>query len=297
MQTVPGFHDDYLTRHNEQRYLLQLGFVDRLLGRLLDRLERTGMYDHTLRRRDRRPRLRLAGGRGDAPQRPPLERRGADPRAALRERSGPAQRPAGDALAQTLDVTPTIADLLGVPLGYRAEGRSAFSAAVARRRDVASPRATSARPSGISASAWIARRRAVVRRRCASSARGTGRACSQESARTATSSVATRPTGARPRRGPARASRSRGHSPTCGARPGGPGRDRGQRRGTPGRAARRRCCRERPHRGGWAKLQPHWRRHRALRGERPRAVAQGGGQPRGGVRGPWGRRLRPLARG
>jgi hypothetical protein len=32
MQTVPGFYDAYLTRHNEQRYLLQLGFVDRLLG-------------------------------------------------------------------------------------------------------------------------------------------------------------------------------------------------------------------------------------------------------------------------
>ena len=35
-----------------------------------------------------------------------------------------------DALAQTLDVTPTIADVLNVPLGYRADGRSAFSRAV-----------------------------------------------------------------------------------------------------------------------------------------------------------------------
>ena len=30
MNGVPGFHDTFLTRHNEQRYLLQLGFVDRL---------------------------------------------------------------------------------------------------------------------------------------------------------------------------------------------------------------------------------------------------------------------------
>ena len=38
MNGEPGFHDAFLTRHNEQRYLLQLGFVDRLLGRLLGRL-------------------------------------------------------------------------------------------------------------------------------------------------------------------------------------------------------------------------------------------------------------------
>ena len=34
MNGVPGFHDPFLTRHNEQRYLLQLQFVDRLIGRL-----------------------------------------------------------------------------------------------------------------------------------------------------------------------------------------------------------------------------------------------------------------------
>ena len=42
MNTVPGFHDEFLTRHNEQRYLLQLGFADRLLGRLLRRLSARG---------------------------------------------------------------------------------------------------------------------------------------------------------------------------------------------------------------------------------------------------------------
>jgi membrane-anchored protein YejM (alkaline phosphatase superfamily) len=48
MNTVPGFHDEFLTRHNEQRYLLQLGFVDRLLGRLVRQLKREGIYDDTL---------------------------------------------------------------------------------------------------------------------------------------------------------------------------------------------------------------------------------------------------------
>ena len=48
MNTVPGFHDEFLTRHNEQRYLLQLGFADRLLGQLLRQLKRAGIYDDTL---------------------------------------------------------------------------------------------------------------------------------------------------------------------------------------------------------------------------------------------------------
>ena len=48
MNGVPGFHDAFLTRHNEQRYLLQLQFVDRLVGRLIRRLKTQGMYDRTL---------------------------------------------------------------------------------------------------------------------------------------------------------------------------------------------------------------------------------------------------------
>ena len=48
MNSELAFHDRFLTRHNEQRYLLQLGFVDRLLGRLVGRLKRLGIYDDTL---------------------------------------------------------------------------------------------------------------------------------------------------------------------------------------------------------------------------------------------------------
>ena len=48
MNGVPGFHDPFLTRHNEQRYLLQLQFVDRLIGRLLEQLKSEAMYDRTL---------------------------------------------------------------------------------------------------------------------------------------------------------------------------------------------------------------------------------------------------------
>ena len=165
MNTVPGFHDEYLTRHNEQRYLLQLGFVDLLLGRLLDRLERTGMADHTA--------LIVTADHGFAWQVGVETRRSVRP-SNVEEMTpvplfvhAPGQRAGrlASPLAQTLDVAPTIADLLGVRLGYRAAGRSAFSAAVARRREVALTTRDFSATVRISASAWIARRRAVVSRR------------------------------------------------------------------------------------------------------------------------------------
>ena len=92
MQTVPGFYDDYLTHHNEQRYLLQLGFVDRLLGRLVARLKSQGMYDDTL--------IVVTADHGFAwqvgvPTRrsvKPLERGRAGPGAAVREGAAPDAR-------------------------------------------------------------------------------------------------------------------------------------------------------------------------------------------------------------
>ena len=165
MNTVPGFHDEYLTRHNEQRYLLQLGFVDRLLGRLLDRLESTGMADHTA--------LIVTADHGYAWQVDVETRRSVRP-SNVEELApvplfvhAPGQRRARveGALAQTLDVAPTIADLLGVRLGYRADGRSAFSRAVARRREVAITTRDFSATVRISGRAWKARRRAVVARR------------------------------------------------------------------------------------------------------------------------------------
>ena len=48
MNREGGYHDAFLTRHNEQRFLLQLGFVDRQVGALIRRLRRTGLYDRAL---------------------------------------------------------------------------------------------------------------------------------------------------------------------------------------------------------------------------------------------------------
>ena len=62
-------------------------------------------------------------------------------------------------------MTPTIADVLNVPLGYRADGRSVFSRAVAARRTVRIVKRDFSSVVSISKKRWIARRAAVVRRR------------------------------------------------------------------------------------------------------------------------------------
>ena len=165
MQTVPGFYDDYLTDHNEQRYLLQLGFVDRLLGRLIARLKSQDMYDDTL--------IVVTADHGFAWQVGVPTRRSVS-QSNVNE-LGPVplfvkapQQTHGrvnDALARTLDVTPTIADVLNVPLGYRADGRSAFSRAVRARREVSLTTRDFSSTVRMPAARWKAQRRAVVRRR------------------------------------------------------------------------------------------------------------------------------------
>ena len=165
MNGLPGFHDPFLTRHNEQRYLLQLGFVDRLIGRLLRRLKARGMYDNTL--------LVVTADHGIAWQ-PGVETRRSVSPSNVEELTpvplivkAPGQRRGrvSDVYARTLDVTPTIADLLGARLGYRADGSSAFGRAARRRRTVSLDTRDFSSVVRISGRRWEARRRQVVRRR------------------------------------------------------------------------------------------------------------------------------------
>ena len=85
MNTVPGFADEFVTRHDEQRYLLQLGYTDRLLGRLIRRLKSRGHLRQDADRGDRRPRDRVPVRRPDAAQRQHVQRRGAHADPVLRQ--------------------------------------------------------------------------------------------------------------------------------------------------------------------------------------------------------------------
>ena len=165
MNSVPGFHDEFLTRHDEQRYLLQLGFTDRLVGRLIRRLKSEGIYDDTL--------IVATADHGIAFQ-SGVETRRSVSMSNVEELTPipffvkkPDQRRGriSDVLARTLDVTPTIADVLGWKVGYRTDGRSAFGPATRHRRRVILNTRDFSSVVNISARRWEARRRSVVRRR------------------------------------------------------------------------------------------------------------------------------------
>jgi hypothetical protein len=165
MQTIPGFYDTYLRHHNEQRQLLQLGFADRLLGRLIARLKSQGIYDDTL--------VVVTADHGFAWKVGVETRRSVDssnvdelgPVPLIVKRPGPPRQRVSDVLARTLDVTPTIADVLNLPLGYRADGRSAFSRAVRSRRTVSIVKRDFSQVVRVSKRSWIERRAAVMARR------------------------------------------------------------------------------------------------------------------------------------
>jgi Sulfatase len=167
MNSPRGYHDRFLTQHNYQRYLLQLGFVDREIGRLLRRLVRLGIFDQTM--------IVITADHGfdwqvGVRDRRKVNERNVDEVATVPMLiKAPGQR-RGRLLRSymsTLDVTPTIADILNVRLPYRAHGRSAFSRAVRRRRVVRLPTRSFDRIIRIGARSYERRRRGNVRRRLA----------------------------------------------------------------------------------------------------------------------------------
>ncbi len=160
-----GFHDRGLTRHNYTRLLRQLGYVDHQMGRLFARLRRTGIYDDALivltadhgisfelGVADRR---RLSESNIDEVAPVPFFLKAPEQRAGRVE----------PAYVRTYDIVPTMADVLGLALPWRADGSSAFGAR-ARRRDTVRVQRRSFRGAvRIRAPAFAARRRENMRRR------------------------------------------------------------------------------------------------------------------------------------
>ena len=165
MNTTPGFHDEFLTRHNEQRYLLQLGYADRLLGRLVRRLHQQGIYDDAL--------IVVTADHGYAWESGVQTRRSVNasnveeltPIPFFVKRPGQERGTVSDAYVRTLDVASTMAGVLGYELGYRDDGVSAFGAQARRRRRVSLTVRDFSSVVSISGRRWQALRRKVIRRR------------------------------------------------------------------------------------------------------------------------------------
>jgi hypothetical protein len=135
-----GFHDQGLTDHNHLRHFLQVGFVDRELGRLMDRLRHTGLFADAL--------LIVTADHGYSFEMNVVGRR------QVRETNideiamvpffvkvpGQTAGAVDDSIVRTVDVVPTIADVLGLRIWWRNDGYSAFSEVTRARDQVAMTR-------------------------------------------------------------------------------------------------------------------------------------------------------------
>jgi len=163
MNSPPGFGDRFLTQHNQQRLQLQTGYADHQLGRLFKRMVANGSFDQAL--------IVVVADHGFAfevgvKDRRTVTRRNIDeiaPVPLFIKAPGQRRGSTSGTYARTIDVVPTMADLLNVKMPYRADGRSAFSRPVRRRRFVRMLRRNFNGTITVSARRMEARRRANVR--------------------------------------------------------------------------------------------------------------------------------------
>jgi hypothetical protein len=131
-----GFHDPRLTEHNHMRHLLQVGYTDHELGRILHRLRRTGLLERSL--------LVVTADHGYSFDVGVLSRRKVSetnveeiaPVPYFVKAPGQTEGAVNEGLARTVDIVPTIADLLGVRVRWPHDGHSAFSDATRSRDEV-----------------------------------------------------------------------------------------------------------------------------------------------------------------
>lgn len=124
--------DRWAAALNYHRYLLQVGYVDTLLGRLVARLREVGLYDEAL--------LVVAADHGGSLQpghsfRRPTNPSFADVAAVPLFIKRPAQRRGAvvDANVEVIDIVPTLADELGIELPWPADGSNLLDPAHAPR--------------------------------------------------------------------------------------------------------------------------------------------------------------------
>ncbi|HEU0019125.1 MAG TPA: sulfatase-like hydrolase/transferase [Thermoleophilaceae bacterium] len=120
----------------QMRHLLQLGYADLKIQQLIAHLKKIGIYDEAL--------VVVTADHGVAFQQGLFDRRKAKP-ATLAEISpvplfiklpGQKRGRVNPAIVETTDIVPTISDVLNIDVPDETDGKSAFSAAVAKRDEV-----------------------------------------------------------------------------------------------------------------------------------------------------------------
>jgi hypothetical protein len=120
-----AYHEPWLVAQAQQRHLLQTGYTDRLLGELVARLDALGLYDRTLLvvLADHGVGFRVGEARRI------VTSRNVQDLAAIPffvKRPGQTTGEVVDRHVAAVDIVPTLADVLGLPLGYRPDGVSAL---------------------------------------------------------------------------------------------------------------------------------------------------------------------------
>ena len=140
LASTDGFHDRGLTVHNQQRLLLQIGYVDHQLGRLVRKMKREGMYHDAPIAVTADHGISFEVGVSD---RRKLTNQNVDevgPVPFLVKAPGQREGGVNPALVSTVDLVPTITDALDIKSGWEVEGVSGFSAEAQRRRRARVPR-------------------------------------------------------------------------------------------------------------------------------------------------------------
>ena len=160
---IPGFEgtawgdDEFLVEQAHQRYLLQLGFADRLVGELLARLRSSGLYEHAL--------VIVLADHGVSFR--PNDRRRAFTETNLEDVAFmplfvkvPGQREGRivDDAVQTVDVLPTIADVLTTDVPWSMDGTSLLTPRAREQYVLVGDRRTLR----VNADALLARREAAL---------------------------------------------------------------------------------------------------------------------------------------
>ena len=117
--------NDWLVTQGYQRHLLQVGYVDKLVGTLLTRLKTVDLYDRSL--------IILTADHGvrfwpNESRREESTAHPKDVRSVPLFIKAPHQHESviSDHKLKTIDILPTIADVLGIELPWPVDGRSAF---------------------------------------------------------------------------------------------------------------------------------------------------------------------------
>jgi Sulfatase len=162
-----GWHDRGLTDHNHLRHLLQVGFTDRELGVVMRRLRRTGLFDRAI--------FVVMADHGysfelNVKSRRQVTERNIDEIAPVPffvKAPGQTDGRIDDSLVRNIDLVPTLADLLDVPVPKQADGHSAFAPMTRAREHVTLIRRDFGRLVSVGREGWERSREGLRRWRAA----------------------------------------------------------------------------------------------------------------------------------